>query len=47
MNTTTIERRRAWRSLSTHDKHQRLLALRRQQQRQVELEMLRLQLHVR
>jgi hypothetical protein len=41
------ERRQAWRSLSSQDKHQRLQAMRQQQQRQVEFEMLRLHSHVR
>ncbi|MDF1605645.1 hypothetical protein [Nocardioides sp. YIM 152315] len=48
MKTAQLGRRRqAWRAMSTQDKHQRLLAMRQQQQRQVEFEMLRLQMHVR
>jgi hypothetical protein len=43
MSTMTIERRGTWRSLSHQDKHARLQDLRRRQQQQVELEMLRLQ----
>jgi hypothetical protein len=43
MRTTILERRREWRALSQQDKHQRLQALRRRHQQQVELEMLRLQ----
>jgi len=42
MKTTMLERRNAWRSLSTQDKQQRLQAIRRRQQRQVEFEILRL-----
>jgi len=41
------ERRQSWRSLSRQDKHQRLQAMRQQQQRQVEFEMLRLHSHAR
>jgi hypothetical protein len=47
MNTQHHERRQAWRSLSSQDKHQRLQAMRQQQQRQVQFEMLRLQSHAR
>ncbi|HYF74049.1 MAG TPA: hypothetical protein VD864_14560 [Nocardioides sp.] len=47
MKSVTIERRPSWRSLSHQDKQQRLQDLRRQHQRQVELEMLRLQHHLR
>ena len=47
MKTLPRERRQAWRSLSSQDKHQRLQAMRQQQQRQVQFEMLRLQSHVR
>lgn len=47
MRTTHSERRQAWQSLSSTDKHQRLQAMRQQQQRQVQFEMLRLQSHVR
>ena len=47
MSSTTTDRRAAWRSLSRHDKHQRLQDLRRCYQSQVELEMLRLQHQVR
>ena len=43
MKTMQNERRQAWRSMSSQDKHQRLQAMRQQQQRQVEFEMLRLQ----
>jgi hypothetical protein len=43
MKTTMIERRHAWRALSQQDKQQRLVDLRRQHQKQVEFEMLRLQ----
>lgn len=46
MRTMPSERRQAWRSLSSQDKHQRLQAMRQQQQHQVEFEMLRLQSHV-
>jgi hypothetical protein len=42
-----IQRRQQWRSLSSQDKHQRLQAMRQQQQRQVQFEMLRLQSHTR
>jgi hypothetical protein len=44
---TTQNRRQMWRSMSTQDKHQRLQAMRQQQQRQVQFEMLRLQSHLR
>lgn len=47
MRFVAAERRSAWHALSTRDKHRRLLALRQRQQREVELEMLRLQAHVR
>jgi len=47
MNTTQNGRRQLWRTLSNQDKHQRLQAMRQQQQRQVQFEMLRLQNHVR
>ncbi len=47
MKTALTERRSSWRAMTTQDKHQRLQAMRRQQQRQVEFEMLRLQAHVR
>lgn len=47
MKTMSYERRQAWRTLSIQDKHERLQALRAQQQRQVEFEMLRLQVHTR
>lgn len=43
MRTATSDRRSAWRTLSLQDKHTRLQDLRRHQQRQVEIEMLRLQ----
>jgi hypothetical protein len=43
MKTTMIERRHAWRALSRQDKQQRLVDLRRQHQKQVEFEILRLQ----
>ena len=43
MRTTTIERRHAWQSLSKQDKQQRLVAMRRRHQSQVEFEILRLQ----
>ncbi|MEP9362027.1 hypothetical protein ABLE68_03605 [Nocardioides sp. CN2-186] len=42
MKTTMLERRNAWRSLSTQDKQERLQTIRRRQQRQVEFEILRL-----
>jgi hypothetical protein len=42
MKSTQSQRRQAWRSMSSQDKHQRLQTLRQQQQRQVEFEMLRL-----
>jgi len=47
MTPPTIERRPSWRSLSHQDKQQRLQDLRRRHQRQVEMEMLRLQHHLR
>jgi hypothetical protein len=47
MKTLQNERRQAWRSMSSTDKHQRLEAMRQRQQRQVEFEMLRLQSHAR
>ena len=47
MKTIQRERRQAWRSLSSQDKHERLRSMRQQQQRQVQFEMLRLQNHVR
>ena len=43
MKTTSIERRHVWRSLSKQDKQDRLQAMRRRHQSQVEFEMLRLQ----
>ncbi|MBZ5737641.1 hypothetical protein [Nocardioides mangrovi] len=43
MKTTMLERRAMWQSLSHQDKHTRLRDLRRRQQQQVEVEMLRLQ----
>jgi len=47
MKTLHNERRLAWRTMSSQDKHQRLEAMREQQQRQVEFEMLRLRSSVR
>ena len=47
VQTIRNERRQTWRSLSNQDKHQRLQAMRQQQHRQVQFEMLRLQNHVR
>jgi len=47
MSTIQKHRRQQWRAMSSQDKHQRLQAMRQQQQRQVEFEMLRLQSHVR
>jgi hypothetical protein len=47
MKTLHDDRRQAWRSLSSQDKHQRLQAMRQQQQLQVQFEMLRLQSQVR
>ncbi|GAA4737067.1 hypothetical protein GCM10023350_21270 [Nocardioides endophyticus] len=47
MSTIHMQRRQQWRAMSNEDKHQRLQAMRQQQQRQVEFEMLRLQTHVR
>ncbi|MFC7492811.1 MULTISPECIES: hypothetical protein [unclassified Nocardioides] len=47
MRTGQRVRHQAWRAMSTQDKHQRLSAMRQQQQRQVEFEMLRLQAQVR
>ena len=47
MKTLHHERRQAWRAMSSTDKHQRLQAMRQQQQRQVEFEMLRLASHAR
>lgn len=41
------QRRRQWRSMSTQDRQDRLQAMRQQQQRQVEFEMLRLTAHSR
>lgn len=43
MKTTSIERRHAWRTLSKQDKQERLQAMRRRHQSQVEFEILRLQ----
>ncbi|WP_395692207.1 hypothetical protein [Nocardioides sp.] len=43
MKTQQIQRRNAWRALSRQDKHQRLEALRAQQHRHVQHEILRLQ----
>ena len=43
MKTATTARRSVWHSLSHQDKHTRLQDLRRRQQQQVEIEMLRLQ----
>ena len=43
MKTTSIERRHVWRSLSKQDKQDRLQAMRRRHQSQVEFEILRLQ----
>lgn len=45
--TTRAARRDHWRSLSRQDKHELLRELRHRQQRQVELEMLRLRHHAR
>jgi predicted Fe-S protein YdhL (DUF1289 family) len=47
VKTPQNERRQAWRSMSSTDKHQRLQAMRQRQQRQVEFEMLRLASHSR
>jgi hypothetical protein len=47
MRTARTARQSSWRALSTQDKHQRLRAMRQQQQSQVEFEMLRLQAHLR
>jgi len=47
MKTLQNERRQTWRSLSSQDKHDRLQAMRQQQHRQVQFEMLRLQNHLR
>jgi hypothetical protein len=44
MKTTLIERRNTWRSLSHQDKQSRLVDLRRRHEKQVQFEMLRLQL---
>ncbi len=43
MKTALIERRDTWRSLSRQDKQSRLIDMRRQHEKQVEFEMLRLQ----
>ncbi|WP_155992867.1 hypothetical protein [Nocardioides sp. URHA0020] len=47
MKTIQLQRRRAWRSMSSVDKHHRLQAMRAQQQRDVQFEMLRLTTHLR
>jgi hypothetical protein len=47
MKTVELQRRQAWRAMSHQDKHQRLREMREQQQRQVQLEMLRLHTLVR
>jgi len=47
MSAIQKQRRQQWRATSSQDKHQRLQAMRQQQQRQVEFEMLRLQSHMR
>ncbi len=47
MSAHAIERRHSWRSLSHQDKQQRLQELRRRHQSQVEMEILRLQQHLR
>ena len=47
MRSHQIERRQAWRAMSSQDKHQRLQAMRQQQQRQIQFEMMRLQSHLR
>lgn len=41
------QRRRQWRAMSMQDRQDRLQAMRQQQQRQVEFEMLRLTAHAR
>ncbi len=47
MKTQLLERRRAWRSMSHQDKHERLQDMRRRQQSEVAFEMLRLHVHTR
>jgi hypothetical protein len=47
MNALHTQRRQRWNTLSPQDKQQRLEELRRRHQRHVELEMLRLRLHLR
>ena len=47
METKLRARRETWRTMTHQDKHQLLQQMRQRQQRQVELEMLRLPLHTR
>ncbi len=47
MRSTAIERRHYWRSLSHEDKQRRLQELRLRHQHHVQVEMLRLQQHLR
>jgi hypothetical protein len=47
MRTSQTERRQTWRAMSSQDKHRRLQAMRQQQQRQVQFEMLRLTTQIR
>lgn len=47
MRSIATERRHSWRSLSHEDKQRRLQELRQRHQRQVQVEMLRLQQHLR
>jgi hypothetical protein len=47
MRNQMIERRQAWRALSSQDKQERLQAVRQQQQRQIQFEMLRMSAHAR
>jgi hypothetical protein len=47
MRTNIHERRTTWRSLSRQDKQERLESMRRRQQSQVQIEMLRLHHHIR
>ena len=47
MTANSTQRRHLWRSMSHQEKHERLQTMRRQQQQQVQFEMLRLQAHVR
>ena len=47
MKSIAIERRHSWRSLSHEDKQRRLQELRLRHQHQVQVEMLRLQQHLR